>query len=771
MGGGVVRDSLFRSVRFLAVLLPLSAFLVCRAQAQYPAPSSAPSPSPSGNGVSHGKKTVRPHRTELPITLDGNLNEPAWQEASVTLGFLQKDPQEGAPSTEKTEFRVVYTSQTLYIGVICYDSDAQGILGTDRRRDSKLENDDTIAVVLDTFHDHRNAFLFRTNPLGTQYDALITDEGRSLNENWDEKWEVAAQVLPVAWVAEFAIPFKSLRMSEQDGQGWGMDLERVIRRKNEFSYWNNYRRNFKLENVSQAGHLGSLERIDPGMRLRVKPFTVAGFRQSSDRARSSFRNASDFGMEVLKYRLTSGLTADLTWNTDFAQTEVDDQQVSLDRFPLFYPEKREFFLEGAGIFEFGRTRAEFIPELRLLHTRRIGMTPDSSAPVPITAGARITGNWQGFTLGMMNVQTEALESRGVPASNYGVLRVKRNVLNRSFVGGFLLNKELGGSADYNRVYGADASFTFHRNLTVLGMLAASGQPGAQRDNWIGNTSVWWDTDFLAAGAEIFYVEPNFRNDMGFLRRKDWRRHTLSFAISPRPTSGPIRRIWINPRWDYETDSRWRLVNRLYHLHTRVEFQSGDSFGISPHRPFERLDQPFALRYEFDEDEEDGIGTSLPRRLPAVMIPSGDHKWWYIRLRYTANPARRISGNFEVTPWRGYYGGNLMEYNFQPRLKMTDKLAVEVGYRINDGRIGPTAFTDHVLNFKVLYNFNNQWLTTTTIQYNNTDAFAGLNFRLNYIFRPGDDFFLVYNEGRRLGDVFDGRKDRSLQAKFTYSFDF
>ena len=765
-----MRGPLVRSLVFLTSLFALGGLVAGPAQAQYPPPSSAPSLSPSGNGVTHGKRTVRPHRTELPITLDGNLDEPAWQEAPVTLGFIQKDPQEGSPSTEKTEFRVLYTAKTLYIGVICYDSDAQGILGTDRRRDSKLENDDTVALVLDTFHDHRNAFLFRTNPLGTQYDALITDEGRSLNENWDEKWDVVAQVLPVGWVAEFAIPFKSLRMAEQDGVGWGLDLERVIRRKNEFSYWNNFRRNFKLENVSQAGHMGSLERIDPGMRLRIKPFTVAGFRNSSNRSQSSFRNASDFGMEVLKYRLTSGLTADLTWNTDFAQTEVDDQQVSLDRYPLFYPEKREFFLEGAGIFEFGRPRAEFVPELRLLHTRRIGMTPDSTATVPITAGARITGNWQGFTLGMMNVQTEALGSRGVPASNYGVMRVKRNVLNRSFVGGFLLNKELGGSADFNRVYGTDASFTFHRNLTVLGMLAASGQPGAKRDNWIGNSSVWWDTDFFVAGVEIFYLEPNFRNDMGFLRRKDWRRHTASFAINPRPKSGPIRRIWINPRFDYETDSHWRLVNRLAHLHTRIEFQRGDSITFSPHHPFERLDRPFTLRYEFDEEDEAG-GVSLPSRIPAVLIPAGDHTWWFFRLGYTANPARRLSGTFQVTPYRGYYGGNLMEYDIRPRFKMSDKLALELGYKLNEGQIGQTAFTDHVVNFRILYNFNNQWLTTTTIQYNNTDSFTGLNFRLNYIFRPGDDFFLVYNEGRRLGDAFHGQKDRTLQAKFTYSFDY
>ncbi|MGH9785475.1 MAG: carbohydrate binding family 9 domain-containing protein, partial [Terriglobia bacterium] len=197
------------------------------------------SQNPVQDGATHGKKMVRAVAAELPITLDGNLDEPAWQEAPISLGFVQRDPQEGAASSEKTEFRVLYTATTLYIGVICYDSDAQGVRATDRRRDSDLDYDDVVSIVLDTFHDHRNAYLFRTNPLGAQYDALITDEGNSRNENWDEQWDVATQITPAGWIAEFAIPFKSLRVSEENGNGWGFDLERVIRRKNEFSYWNN----------------------------------------------------------------------------------------------------------------------------------------------------------------------------------------------------------------------------------------------------------------------------------------------------------------------------------------------------------------------------------------------------------------------------------------------------------------------------------------------------------------------------------------------------
>ena len=420
----------------------------------------------------HGKRSITAVRTETPVVLDGIPDEPAWQEAPLSLGFVQKDPHEGEPSTERTEFRVVYTATTLYIGIICYDSGADEIRATERRRDNNLENDDTVSIVLDTFHDHRNAFLFRTNPLGAQYDALITDEGNDLNENWDETWDVAAQMNPVGWTAEFAIPFKSLRLSENEEQTWGIDLERVIRRKNEQTYWNGFHRGFNLENLSQAGHLGGLENIETGLRLRIKPFTVGGFQHSANPNDSTFQNTSDFGMEVMKYRITPSLTADVTWNTDFAETEVDEQQVDLERFPLFFPEKREFFQEGAGIFDFGVANQEARRELRLFHSRRIGLSPRRQE-VPILAGGRITGKLQGFTAGMLNIQTEALPSENTPVSNYSVLRVKRDVLSRSTVGGFLLNREMAGSSDYNRIYGMDGKFVFRRYLTFDGFLAKS----------------------------------------------------------------------------------------------------------------------------------------------------------------------------------------------------------------------------------------------------------------------------------------------------------
>ena len=716
-------------------------------------------------------------RTELPVMIDGNLDEPAWQEAEVSLGFLQRDPREGEPSTERTEFRVLYTPTTLYVGVICYDSDAGGILATERRRDNTLENDDTIAFVLDTFHDHRNAFLFRTNPLGAQYDALITDEGRTVNQEWDEKWDVVSRITPAGWIAEFAIPFKSLRVYEENGAGWGLDLERVIRRKNEFSYWNSYRRGFKLESVSQAGHLDGLDNVLTGLRLRVKPYLLGGFSRFSDDSRSVTRNASDAGIEVMKYRITPSLTADMTWRTDFAQTEVDDQQVNLDRFPLFFPEKREFFQEGAGVYDFGITRAEGPnPAFKLFHSRQIGLSPGRQ-PVPIVAGGRITGRLQGLTLGLLNVQTEALPSEGIPASNYGVVRVKRDVLARSTVGGFVMTRELGGSRDFNRVYGADVNFVFFRYFTMEALLGKSSSglpqnprsPGAKGNNWVSTGNIGWNSDFLQAAATWIVVDPEFRNDLGFVPRKNMRQITPQFALRPRPASDLIRRITVSYRGDYTMNQKNELETRLNHYVVGAEFESGDQLNWTPHTRLERLAVDFRLR-------------------PGVVIPRGTYSWWYNSIRYNGNPARKLSGMFVWQRHYGFFGGDLTILQLQPRWKLTEQFSVETQYELNRATFRPGKykdkageagtfpdqggrFTDHVVNMRINYNFSNQWLTSTTVQYNNTDSFLGFNFRLNYIFRPGDDLFVVYNEGRRVGGLLDGQKDRTLQVKLTYSFDY
>ncbi|MCH8267045.1 MAG: carbohydrate binding family 9 domain-containing protein [Acidobacteria bacterium] len=721
------------------------------------------------------------------MTLDGNLDEPAWQAGRISLGFVQKDPLEGEPSSERTEFRVLYTATTLYIGIVCYDSNPEGIVASERRRDSNFESDDSLSIVLDTFHDHRNAFLFRTNPLGTQYDAMITDEGKNINESWDETWDVASQIHAAGWTVEFAIPFKSLRVSEDEVQNWGLDLERVIRRKNEFSYWNSFHRDFQLENVSQGGHLEGLEEIETGLRLRVKPYLLGGFVNerrlnptpgATDAFRSTTRNSSDVGLEVMKYRITPSLTADMTWNTDFAQTEVDDQQVNLDRFPLFFPEKREFFQEGAGVYEFGVAMGEgsFRPVLKLFHSRRIGLSR-RRLPVPIVAGARITGRFQGFTMGLLNVQTEALPSEDIPASNYGVLRVKRDILSRSTIGGFLISHEQGGTSDYNRVFGADANFIFFQHLNVGGFVGKSSAPDSKGDNWVTAGVINWASDFLNVGTSWLVVDPDFRDDLGFVPRKNMRQFSPQIQFKPRPANNSlIRQFVIRTRSDYTMSQQNVLQTRINHYAVEVRFQDGAVLAFTPHTRLDRLEEPFRIR-------------------PDIVIPTGLYSWWNSGLRYRSNPAKHFSWFFNWVHHFGYYrGGALDSLSFNGRLRLSEQFSVEPKYNLNnatlpagiymnDDGIFPATdgkFTDHVVNTRLNYNFNNQWLTSTTIQYNSSDSFLGFNFRLNYIFRPGDDLFLVYNEGRqsvfddegfRIAGLTDGRRDRSLQVKLTYSFDY
>ncbi|OFV93525.1 MAG: hypothetical protein A3F68_06340 [Acidobacteria bacterium RIFCSPLOWO2_12_FULL_54_10] len=733
---------------------------------------------PAATNGSHGTKTIRALRAETGVTVDGNLNEDAWQTARISLGFRQRDPQEGADSSERTEFRVLYTTTTLYIGIVCYDASPEQIIATERRRDNNLGNDDTITIALDTFHDHRNSFLFRSNPLGTQYDALITDEGRDTNANWDEKWDVASQVTEFGWVAEFAIPFKSLRVKENEGANWGLDIERVIRRKNEQTYWNNYRRGFKLENASQGGHLEGLEGFDTGTRYRAKPFLVGGFNQATLKSESNTENVTEVGMEVFKYRITPGLTADLTWNTDFAQTEIDDQQVNADsRFPLFFPEKREFFLEGAGIYEFASAQREGQRELKLFHSRRIGISPNGNT-VPIVGGGRVTGKIGRFSLGMMNIQTDSLDfdpqndtvklrNEKVPESNYGVVRIKRDLLQRSSIGAFLVNTERAGSKLSNRVYGVDGNFTFHRYLNINGFFADSrtreGSGKVSDEDWAASGTIKWDSDFWLLAGEFVGIEPNFRDDLGFVGRRNIRRMTPVFGIRPRPAGNLFRQIEFSFRGDYIMDRKWDPVTRINHYDIRIDFESGDNVTIAPHTRKERVDGDFNYRH-------------------GVFVPKGEYSWPYLNVFYTSNPARKFTGRIQYRGEYGFFGGDFTRWTFGPIWKISGNLSLDAdyqleqykfptSYRATDPKYADREFVDHLVNTKINYAFNNRWLTTTTLQFNTAESVAGVNFRLNYIFRPGDDFFLIYNEGRVIEGPRDGLNDRSLIAKFTYSFDF
>ena len=683
--------------------------------------------------------------------MDGRLDERMWQDVAVAGEFVQRDPDEGMPATEKTEVRALYDQDNLYFGVRCFDGRAGGILATELRRDNSFGNDDSFSIILDTFHDHRNAFLFKINPKGTQYDALITDEGRDLNADWDERWEVETQVDEEGWSAEIKIPLKTIRFSSS-GTSFGVDFERVIRRKNEFSYWNNYDRDFSFQQLSQAGHLVGLVEVEATLRLRIKPYiNTRMLTQGAEERNTSF--LGDVGLEDLKYPVTSGLTLDLTANTDFAQTEVDNQVINLDRFPVFFPEKREFFLEGAGIFRVSALRFGRAPDIRIFHSRKIGLSPTRQA-IPILVGGKLTGKiGDKLTLGILEAQTDNFLD--LPGDNFGVFRLKRDLFSRSSLGFYFTNRQAEGG-DFNRLVGIDQNLVFFQHLKVVGMLAKTFADGVDDRQWMGAIETTWQDDLLTAAFTHFVVQENFDPELGFIKRENVRNYGYRFVLSPRPHNSRIRQFNSGVHFEHfrGADDN-ELITEIYHLDNSIQFQDGSSISFNPHHKIEVI-----------EDE--------PLRLPGgLQVLPGRYSWWYSELRYRLNPAHRITGGVGYRYEWNYYGpgGQLQQWTITPSVRFSSRFSLGINYAINRITVpGQEVAVLHQVNNRLNIALSRKWLTSTLVQYNSSGDLLGVNFRLNYIYRPGDDLFIVFNEFREnSGPVTD--IDRSVIVKFTHSFDF
>jgi hypothetical protein len=674
--------------------------------------------------------------------LDGVLDEPVWQEASPVGEFRQRNPEEGSPATEKTEVRVIYSDTSIFFGVTCYDSQPDRIIATQRARDADLEFDDKFSIIVDTFHSHRNAFLFEMNPLGARFDSWITDEGGRTSPEWDERWEVAVAIGEEGWVAEVRIPFGVLRMPSAEEQVWGIDFRRNIKRKNEEVGWSNYRQDFTFEQVSQAGHLEGLRQIPRGFTYRIKPYVLLGLSRSLPELGSdSTHNESDVGLEDFKYRLSPNLTLDLTVNPDFAETEVDDPQVNLTRFPLFFPEKREFFLEDAGVFDFGPGGA--VPELRLFHSRRIGLTEEREK-VPILFGGRLTGRAGKFELGLLNAQTQ--ESAPEPRRNYTVGRVKR-IFGRSYVGAMVTHLQSGGSSNYNRTAALDSNFVFFDHLSLESFVVQSWSSGVDQDTWSGRPfKLTWESDFINANAEYQVIQRNFEAEMGFVPRKDMKQGMGEFSIHPRPDWEWIRRTTLGALVSYITNQAGDLETRNQQLNLGLEWESGDRTMVVLGKNLESITQPFLLRGR-------------------LLILPGVYKNNQSEFRYRTFRGRRFSV-FQRIRWEDFWGGDRFSINLNPNFIISDKLSATIEYNFDDISLPQGQLTSHLVNSVFRYNLTNVWLTTTTLQYESTEDLYNLNFRLNYIYRPGDDVFFVFN---RTSD--NERTDWSVLLKVTHSFDF
>jgi len=486
------------------------------------------------------------------IELDGILDEVAWQQADRGTGFVQREPFQGEAATEQTLVQVVYTEDTLYIGIRALDSDPSRIIAKEMQRDgggggggyggSILESDDSIVILLDTFHDQRNAFYFETNPFGARVDGLITDEGRDKNFEWDGVWNAAARRTDEGWSAEIAIPLNTLRF-DPDNDTWGLNVRRMIRRKSEEVNWSPIMRDADMYRVSQFGQLTGLAVGRPGRNLRVKPFVTAAAEEGVKTEVGDVDSDAQVGLDM-RWGVTDSLTFDLTINTDFAQVEADEQRVNLTRFSLFFPEKREFFLENAGIFEFGGggggggggMRA---PLIKVYHSRRIGIA--SGEQIPLLAGGKLTGRIGDWSVGFLNVQTDEAvlpedddgEIEIVPTTNWTVARVKRNIGERSNLGVIFTNRQANGT-DYNRVVGVDADINPNQNFNISGYYTSSYGPESLSDNWAAAGRVSYRGPIWRWNAGYTEIRENYDPEVGFLLRDGVRQFSPQVTFEPRP---------------------------------------------------------------------------------------------------------------------------------------------------------------------------------------------------------------------------------------------
>ncbi len=465
------------------------------------------------------------------IKIDGLLDEAAWHQAQHISNFTQRELDYGAPVSERTEIAILFDKGSLYIGFWGFDREPDKILANRMQRDFSWASEDNFEVVLDTFNDDRNGYLFVTNPNGAKADALVKDNGSSINRDWDGVWDVQARITDEGWFAEIRIPLSTLRFGPSPEEGWGVNFERNIRRKREQVLWQGWSRDFNLEQVSRAGTLTGLSGITSVNLFEFRPQAVGGGEWTDEEGRSS---VGDLGLDV-NYLFSSNLKLNLTFNPDFAQVESDREEVNLTRFSLFYPEKRQFFLEGQEFFEF-----DLGSDVRPFYSRRIGLAPDRTE-IPIQGGARLLGKFEDTTLGAMLLRTAEKDANA--ASNFGVVRWKQDVLEESSIGVLAVGRLESGRV--NATYGADllyaTSSLFGDKEFEAGLNLAQTYT-SEADEKLGlahKLFLSYPNDLIEFTASWNRASADFNPEVGFVRRGSFQRYASELAISPRPRFLPF----------------------------------------------------------------------------------------------------------------------------------------------------------------------------------------------------------------------------------------
>ena len=707
----------------------------------------------SGGEAIGERRSMTAARLSAAPVLDGEvLADPAWETAVPSGGFVQSAPDEGEPASERTEVRVGFDDETLFVGVVCYDRDPAKIIVAERRRDASLDESDSFTIVLDAYSDRQSGFVFGTNPAGIEFDGQVTgategglSAGNAFNRSWDAVWEVRTRVSELGWSAEFAIPFRTLRYARNGAARWGINFQRNIRRRNETSFWAPLARQLNLYWVSLAGDLEGVEA--PAQRnLKWTPYALVKGRREGV-AGGATASDSDAGLDV-KYGVTPGVTLDATLNTDFAQVEADEQQINLDRFNLFFPEKRPFFLENAGLFSIGVAE-----ELELFFSRRIGLGPQGQE-IPIVGGLRLSGKAGANNLGLLYMRAD--EAADVaPRNDFAVARYSRDLPNRSAIGAMFVGREgagrLAGADDTNRTYGLDGRWGIGEYGQVSGFVARTDTPGIREDDHAFRLAARYDSETLAYSVGYTEVGEGFNPEVGFLARRGYRKPDafILYRIRPEKTWGLQElRPHVSYRgfWGFDdfqetgylhVDNHWEWRNG-YELHTGVNFTR------------EGVREPFEI-------------------VPGVVVPPGTYDHEDLQLVFFTNRGAPAGFELRITAG-GIFGGDRVALAPSLRLRAGEAFNGELGWTHNDVDLPGGSFETNLGRLRLSYSFTPRVFVQALAQYNDRADHWATNLRFGRLQSANTGLFVVYDEARDLGSAGTGVPDRSLIVKYSRLFD-
>jgi Domain of unknown function (DUF5916)/Carbohydrate family 9 binding domain-like len=739
-----MRGSIAQSARAASLTL----VILCDFQ---PAWAQGVSAGSMDSGTAPRESVALAHRVTERPTIDGLLDEAIWEQATVLTDFVQAEPLEGQPASERTEVRVLYDEVSIFVGVRLLDADQSQIVVTDTRRDAALNDQDSFQIIFDTFRDRQNGFVFGTNAAGVQYDGQVRNQGDA-STSWDGSWEVRTQPGEGEWTAEFRIPLRTLRYGPPP-QVWGVNFMRNIQRRRERTYWAPMPRQYDLGRLSSAGELRGLD-VEAPRNFKVLPYAVSSAnRDFTPGSKTDFDR--NFGVDA-KIGVTGSLNLDLTYNTDFAQVEVDTQQINLTRFNLRFPEKRPFFLENSGLFTVGAAArgGGGSGALDLFFSRRIGLDEEGNL-VPIVGGARISGKANGYNLGLLNMQTDAVAQRS--GNNFNVARVSRDLPSRSGVGAIFINRsatgDLAGDADWNRTWGLDSRLGVGERVTMGAFAARTETPGLAGREHAWNVTSEYDDGKTGLNFDYGITGEDFNPEVGYLENTFGYRRWFA-AVRETMRQEKIRSWGFREFAPHVTYTRHDYLDggglQSAELHTdnHWDWENGNFISTALNGTWEGLKAPFEV-------------------YPGIVIPPGEYGGLRFTLRSNTDRRKWLCGDYRWDVGR-FLNGDENSHNLRMVIRQSGTLTVDSTWNRRRIDLPQGSFTTNLGNMRVTYNFTPSVFTQSLIQYNDLTHRWSTNVRFHWLQTAGTGLFVVYNDTESLQGA--GPVNRAFIVKYVQQFD-